>query len=204
MALPSPKSSNADPYEIEKPKAKTKALKKAFSDSAFLFKNIGKKVVYVNGRPVKASKVKTDGTDTLLELSSNEMGRELFLQFLHSEHSEENFLFWEEVTCFKLLPDEAIGRMEDDADRIYRKYVARDSPLEINIPGKVKDSLHSVFLCNASLTAKTFPAFEPISRDVFDPAQHEVFKTLREDSLVRFMKTPLYAKYKKRGNEWMY
>eukprot|EP01104_Vermistella_antarctica_P010415 TRINITY_DN2787_c1_g5_i2.p1 TRINITY_DN2787_c1_g5~~TRINITY_DN2787_c1_g5_i2.p1 ORF type:complete len:401 (+),score=59.22 TRINITY_DN2787_c1_g5_i2:207-1409(+) len=129
---------------------------------------------------------------TLINILRNPVGRDSFRSFLVSEHSEENFMFWEEVEQFKHIPEREIDKLEDEADRIYHKFLAPDAEYEVNIPGKVKDAVRKVFIFDMS----SFASFEPISKSIFTQAQSSVFRTLRQDSLTRYMSSDLYEKYK--------
>jgi len=143
-------------------------------------------------------------------------GREAFKTFLKTEFSEENFLFWEEVEAFQKLPDEDSEAIEAEAERIFNKYISKESQSEINIPANIKSGLQKKFL---EVSWEDFGT-SGINKEVFNTAQvsttpntccqlvcfdvsathhniqSSILKTLKADSLPRFLQSDIYKTYK--------
>jgi regulator of G-protein signaling len=58
-------------------------------------------------------------------------GRKYFREFLRSEYSEENMLFW--LACEELAHETNCDLIEDKARRIYQDYISILSPKEVSI-----------------------------------------------------------------------
>jgi regulator of G-protein signaling len=56
-------------------------------------------------------------------------GRHYFRDFLRSEYSEENFLFW--MSCESLKNEQNPDRIEEKARSIYEDYISILSPKEV-------------------------------------------------------------------------
>jgi len=56
-------------------------------------------------------------------------GRRHFREFLRSEFSEENLLFW--LACEELKKEDDTQRVEDKARLIYEDYISIISPTEV-------------------------------------------------------------------------
>ena len=57
-------------------------------------------------------------------------GRRYFREFLRSEFSEENLLFW--LACEDLKKENDLQRVEDKARLIYEDYISIISPTEVS------------------------------------------------------------------------
>eukprot|EP01102_Stenamoeba_stenopodia_P019618 TRINITY_DN7457_c0_g1_i1.p1 TRINITY_DN7457_c0_g1~~TRINITY_DN7457_c0_g1_i1.p1 ORF type:complete len:441 (-),score=151.04 TRINITY_DN7457_c0_g1_i1:228-1550(-) len=119
-------------------------------------------------------------------------GREALRAFLKTEFSEENFLFYEEVENFQKLPDSDSEAIEAEAERIFNKYISKESQLEINIPANIKTALQKKFL---EVSWEDFGT-SGINKEVFNTAQSSILKTLKADSLPRFIGSDIYKTYK--------
>ncbi|KAL6063499.1 Regulator of G-protein signaling 14 [Balamuthia mandrillaris] len=94
-----------------------------------------------------------------LSVLEHKQGFKVFLEFLKSELSAENLLFWDAVRKLNELerldeqtliedwgPDvNRQGLIQEKARTIYAKYVARGAPREVNIPSHIQSKLISLF-----------------------------------------------------------
>lgn len=119
-------------------------------------------------------------------------GREAFRAFLQTEFSEENFLFWEEVEAFRKLNPDEVDKVEEESERIFNKYIAKEAQLEINIPANIRTDLQKRFL---NVSWQDFGTGN-IDTNVFNTAQASIMKTLKSDSLPRFIASEIYKTYK--------
>ena len=172
------------------------------------------------------SRILKDSKGTLSSMNlSSFTGRESFKSFLMAEHSEENFLFWEDVERFRNI--ETDGRstapypcsptldakvIEKEASRIFQKYFSSDAELEINVPAKLRKKVQSTFATfyqasiyqpieQVSNAAIMFPRSSVavclfLLKDIFDEVQAKVLKVLEEDSLKRYLQSDAYKTYK--------
>lgn len=62
-------------------------------------------------------------------LMRNPAGRNLFRQFLRTEYSEDNMLFW--LACEDLRQEHSSLAVQEKAHRIYENYVSILSPKEV-------------------------------------------------------------------------
>lgn len=58
-------------------------------------------------------------------------GRKVFREFLRSEYSEENMLFW--LACEELKQEQSSEGVEEKARLIYEDYISILSPKEVNV-----------------------------------------------------------------------
>ena len=61
-------------------------------------------------------------------------GRKVFREFLRSEYSEENMLFW--LACEELKQEQGSEMVEEKARLIYEDYISILSPKEVGIVNK--------------------------------------------------------------------
>lgn len=66
------------------------------------------------------------------KLMKNPAGRNVFREFLRTEYSEENMLFW--LACEELKKDNSKHNIEEKARLIYEDYVSILSPKEVTTP----------------------------------------------------------------------
>ena len=81
---------------------------------------------------IRISKIKTYFNLAVLNkiyLSSISAGRKIFREFLRSEYSEENMLFW--LACEELKKEENPEVVEEKARLIYEDYISILSPKEV-------------------------------------------------------------------------
>ncbi|KAI1894926.1 hypothetical protein AGOR_G00120790 [Albula goreensis] len=110
---------------------------------------------------------------TLLESVS---GRRVFMEFLRSEHSDENMLFW--LACQELQTQTHHSAIAETAKQIYLDYISILSPKEVSIDASVREAI------NRSMAAPT--------AHMFDEAQAQIHALMHRDSYPRFLSSPLY------------
>uniref|UniRef100_A0A4W5NN04 Regulator of G-protein signaling 1 n=1 Tax=Hucho hucho TaxID=62062 RepID=A0A4W5NN04_9TELE len=99
-----------------------------------------------------------------------------FREFLKSEYSEENILFWlacEEYKNIKSLPE-----MISSANRIYSEFVECEAPRQINIDCGTRENI-TKNISQPSLTS-------------FDTAQKLIYSLMARDCYPRFLKSDIY------------
>ncbi|XP_076831769.1 regulator of G-protein signaling 17 isoform X2 [Brachyhypopomus gauderio] len=103
-------------------------------------------------------------------------GRDIFREFLRSEYSEENLLFW--IACEELKKETNPSAVEEKARIIYEDYVSILSPKEVSLDSRVRESI------NRSLT-------EP-SCLMYEEAQLQIYTLMHRDSFPRFLNSSVY------------
>ncbi|KAB0358940.1 hypothetical protein FD754_003096, partial [Muntiacus muntjak] len=103
-------------------------------------------------------------------------GRNAFREFLRTEFSEENMLFW--MACEELKKEVNKAMIEEKARVIYEDYISILSPKEVSLDSRVREAI------NRSMA-------EP-SRNIFDDAQLQIYTLMHRDSYPRFMNSALY------------
>ncbi|XP_075406794.1 regulator of G-protein signaling 20 [Tenrec ecaudatus] len=103
-------------------------------------------------------------------------GRNTFREFLRTEFSEENMLFW--MACEELKTEANKTMIEEKARIIYDDYISILSPKEVSLDSGVREVINKNML-------------EP-SQDIFDDAQLQIYTLMHRDSYPRFMTSALY------------
>ncbi|XP_029621005.1 regulator of G-protein signaling 17 isoform X1 [Salmo trutta] len=103
-------------------------------------------------------------------------GREIFREFLRSEYSEENLLFW--LACEELKKETDLTAIDEKARIIYEDYVSILSPKEVSLDSRVREGI------NLSLT-------EP-SNVMYEEAQLQIYTLMHRDSYPRFLNSSVY------------
>ncbi|KAJ1075923.1 hypothetical protein K5549_003277 [Capra hircus] len=103
-------------------------------------------------------------------------GRNAFREFLRTEFSEENMLFW--MACEELKKEANKAMIEEKARVIYEDYISILSPKEVSLDSRVRETI------NRSMA-------EP-SRNIFDDAQLQIYTLMHRDSYPRFTNSALY------------
>ncbi|XP_053414796.1 regulator of G-protein signaling 20 isoform X1 [Nycticebus coucang] len=103
-------------------------------------------------------------------------GRNAFREFLRTEFSEENMLFW--MACEELKKEANKNMIEEKARIIYDNYISTLSPKEVSLDSRVREVIDR----NMG---------EP-SQHVFDDAQLQIYTLMHRDSYPRFMNSALY------------
>uniref|UniRef100_A0A3B3YEA0 RGS domain-containing protein n=1 Tax=Poecilia mexicana TaxID=48701 RepID=A0A3B3YEA0_9TELE len=103
-------------------------------------------------------------------------GREIFRDFLRSEYSEDNLLFW--LACEELKKETNPSAVDEKARIIYEDYVSILSPKEVSLDSRVREGI------NQSLT-------EP-SNTMYEEAQLQIYTLMHRDSFPRFLNSSVY------------
>lgn len=96
-------------------------------------------------------------------------GRKVFRDFLRSEFSEENILFW--LACEDLKKEINAEAIEEKARLIYEDYISILSPREVSLDARVRE------VVNRNMV-------EPTSH-TFDEAQIQIYTLMLRDSYPR-------------------
>uniref|UniRef100_A0A3B4EGC9 Regulator of G-protein signaling 1 n=1 Tax=Pygocentrus nattereri TaxID=42514 RepID=A0A3B4EGC9_PYGNA len=107
-------------------------------------------------------------TDSVLHLA--------FQEFLRSEYSEENILFWLACEDYKKIKN--TSEMIITANRIYSEFVQVEAPRQINIDCGTRANI-------------TKNISEP-NLNSFDTAQKLIFSLMARDCYPRFLKSEIY------------
>ncbi|CAK7289757.1 Regulator of G-protein signaling 20 [Vulpes lagopus] len=103
-------------------------------------------------------------------------GRNAFREFLRTEFSEENMLFW--MACEELKKEANKTIIEEKARTIYEDYISILSPKEVSLDSRVREVINRNMV-------------EP-SQHIFDDAQLQIYTLMHRDSYPRFMNSALY------------
>nr|XP_023690259.1 regulator of G-protein signaling 14-like [Paramormyrops kingsleyae] len=114
------------------------------------------------------------GFERLLE---DPTGIEYFTEFLMSEVSAENILFWQACEKFQKIPASQKGELKHEARSIYDEYLSNNAFHAINIDD------------TARIDDKDLENPKP---DMFQKAQQQIFKLMKFDSYTRFVRSPMY------------
>lgn len=103
-------------------------------------------------------------------------GRQVFREFLKSEYSEENMLFWLAIEEYRQIEDVKVR--EERARIIYEDYISILSPKEVSLDSRVREVI------NCQMPNPT--------RCIFDEAQVQIFTLMQRDSFPRFLNSQVY------------
>ncbi|XP_019585386.1 regulator of G-protein signaling 20 isoform X1 [Rhinolophus sinicus] len=103
-------------------------------------------------------------------------GRNAFREFLRTEFSEENMLFW--MACEELKKEANKNIIEEKARIIYEEYISILSPKEVSLDSRVREVINRNMV-------------EP-SQHTFDDAQLQIYTLMHRDSYPRFMNSTVY------------
>ncbi|XP_041358521.1 regulator of G-protein signaling 17-like isoform X2 [Gigantopelta aegis] len=105
-------------------------------------------------------------------------GRKVFREFLRSEYSEENMLFW--LACEDLKKEENPELIEEKARLIYEDYISILSPKEVSLDSRVREVI------NRNMVDPT--------PHTFDEAQLQIYTLMHRDSYPRFLNSQIYKR----------
>ncbi|XP_794623.4 regulator of G-protein signaling 20 isoform X1 [Strongylocentrotus purpuratus] len=111
--------------------------------------------------------------DTLM---SSGKGRRKFREFLRSEYSEENLLFW--LACEELHKETNSASVEEKARLIYEDYISILSPKEVSLDSSTRE------IVNNNMVDPTIHAF--------DEAQKQIYILMLRDSFPRFLNSKMF------------
>ncbi|XP_041112501.1 regulator of G-protein signaling 19 isoform X2 [Polyodon spathula] len=110
------------------------------------------------------------------KLMKNPAGRNVFREFLRTEYSEENMLFW--LACEDLKKEVNKSVTEEKARMIYEDYISILSPKEVSLDSRVREVINKKMQDPTSHT--------------FDDAQLQIYTLMHRDSYPRFLNSTLY------------
>ncbi|KAK5906855.1 hypothetical protein CesoFtcFv8_004761 [Champsocephalus esox] len=114
-----------------------------------------------------------ESLDQLLECKTGQL---VFEDFLRTEYSEENLLFW--LACEDYRKTTSQTEITTAAKRIYTEFVQVDAPRQINIDCVMRESIRE----NLS---QPWP-------NCFDRAQRLIYGLMENDCYPRFLKSEMY------------
>ncbi|KAM9450677.1 regulator of G-protein signaling 14 isoform 1-T1 [Clarias gariepinus] len=112
-------------------------------------------------------------------LLEDPLGVHYFTEFLKSEVSVENILFWLACENFRKIPPNNTEKLTKEATSIYNIYLSKSACNPINIDDKVR------------VEEKDIQQPHP---EIFQKAQTQIFKLMKFDSYTRFVRSQLYQK----------
>ncbi|XP_053096189.1 regulator of G-protein signaling 14 isoform X1 [Pangasianodon hypophthalmus] len=110
-------------------------------------------------------------------LLEDPLGVHYFTEFLKSEVSVENILFWLDCENFRKIPADNTEKLSREALSIYNRYLSKCACSPINIDDKVR------------VDEKDIQQPHP---EIFQKAQQQIFKLMKFDSYTRFVRSQLY------------
>ncbi|XP_078507783.1 regulator of G-protein signaling 19 isoform X1 [Lissotriton helveticus] len=110
------------------------------------------------------------------KLMKNPAGRNVFREFLRTEYSEENMLFW--LACEDLKTECNKHNIDEKARVIYEDYISILSPKEVSLDSRVREVINKKMQ-------------EP-SLHTFDDAQLQIYTLMHRDSYPRFLNSAIY------------
>ncbi|XP_023933587.1 regulator of G-protein signaling 20 isoform X2 [Lingula anatina] len=105
-------------------------------------------------------------------------GRRVFREFLRSEYSEENMLFY--LACEDLKKESNPELIEEKARLIYEDYISILSPKEVSLDARVRE------IVNRNMVDPT--------PNTFDEAQLQIYTLMHRDSYPRFLSSQIYKR----------
>ncbi|XP_055785069.1 regulator of G-protein signaling 20-like [Salvelinus fontinalis] len=111
------------------------------------------------------------------KLMKSSAGRGCFRQFLRTEFSEENMMFW--LACEELKKETNKTVVEEKVRQIYKDFISILSPKEVSLDSRVRDVINKNML-------------EPTSH-TFEDAQQQIYTLMQRDSYPRYMNSTAYA-----------
>ncbi|XP_006639679.2 regulator of G-protein signaling 19 isoform X2 [Lepisosteus oculatus] len=118
------------------------------------------------------------------KLMKNPAGRNVFREFLRTEYSEENMLFW--LACEDLKKEINKSVIEEKARMIYEDYISILSPKEVSLDSRVREVINRKMQ-------------EPTSQ-TFEDAQLQIYTLMHRDSYPRFLNSPIYKSLLQSGS----
>ncbi|KAJ8033234.1 Regulator of G-protein signaling 20 [Holothuria leucospilota] len=103
-------------------------------------------------------------------------GRKKFREFLRSEYSEENLMFW--LACEDLQKESNSACVEEKARLIYEDFISILSPKEVSLDSKVREAV------NLNMTTPDI--------HTFDEAQQQIYILMHRDSFPRFVNSKMF------------
>ncbi|KAL3861373.1 hypothetical protein ACJMK2_007409 [Sinanodonta woodiana] len=100
----------------------------------------------------------------------------LFTEFLKKEFSEENIIFWTTVEKYKEITNQEKRNVQ--AKEIFNKHLSVQASEPVNIDSVARQQADS--------------QLDIPTPQIFDVAQHQIYRLMKQDSYTRFLKSNLY------------
>lgn len=110
------------------------------------------------------------------KLMKTAAGRNQFREFLRTEYSEENLLFW--LACEELKNEQNKKVIEEKARIIYEDYISILSPKEVSLDSRVREAINRNLL-------------DP-NPHMYEDAQLQIYTLMHRDSFPRFLNSQIY------------
>ncbi|XP_034446287.1 regulator of G-protein signaling 19 isoform X1 [Hippoglossus hippoglossus] len=110
------------------------------------------------------------------KLMRNPAGRNVFREFLRTEYSEENMLFW--LACEDLKQEVNKSSIEEKARSIYEDYISILSPKEVSLDARVREVINR--------------KMQDPTPHTFEDAQLQIYTLMHRDSYPRFLASNIY------------
>ncbi|XP_030625416.1 regulator of G-protein signaling 19 isoform X2 [Chanos chanos] len=110
------------------------------------------------------------------KLMKNPAGRNVFREFLRTEYSEENMLFW--LACEDLKKEINKSTIEEKARLIYEDYISILSPKEVSLDSRVREVINR--------------KMQDPTPHIFEDAQLQIYTLMHRDSYPRFLNSSIY------------
>ncbi|XP_076131727.1 LOW QUALITY PROTEIN: regulator of G-protein signaling 19 [Alosa pseudoharengus] len=114
------------------------------------------------------------------KLMKNPAGRNVFREFLRTEYSEDNMLFW--LACEELKKELNKSIVEEKARMIYEDYISILSPKEVSLDARVREGI------NKKMQEPTQHTFEDAQLQIYTL----MHRLLSPDSYPRFLNSSIY------------
>uniref|UniRef100_A0A183BKB9 RGS domain-containing protein n=1 Tax=Globodera pallida TaxID=36090 RepID=A0A183BKB9_GLOPA len=111
-------------------------------------------------------------------LMKNKNGQKYFAEFLKSEYSDENILFWQ--ACEELKRERNTEKIEEKARIIYEDFISILSPKEVSLDSRVREIINQNMVHPSAHT--------------FDEAQNQIYTLMQRDSYPRFISSMPYKR----------
>ncbi|XP_068135659.1 regulator of G-protein signaling 17 isoform X1 [Hyperolius riggenbachi] len=106
-------------------------------------------------------------------------GRNLFREFLRTEYSEENLLFW--LACEDLKNEQNKKLIGEKARTIYEDYISILSPKEVSLDSRVREVINRNLL-------------DP-NPHMYEDAQLQIYTLMHRDSFPRFLNSQVFKTF---------
>uniref|UniRef100_A0A8C4Z321 RGS domain-containing protein n=1 Tax=Gadus morhua TaxID=8049 RepID=A0A8C4Z321_GADMO len=110
-------------------------------------------------------------------LMKSAAGRGCFRQFLRTEFSEENMMFW--LACEELKKETNKTVVEEKVRQVYEDFISILSPKEVSLDSRVREVINRNMLDPTSHT--------------FEDAQKQIYTLMQRDSYPRYMNSSAYT-----------
>ncbi|XP_019747073.1 regulator of G-protein signaling 19 isoform X3 [Hippocampus comes] len=110
------------------------------------------------------------------KLMRNPAGRNVFREFLRTEYSEENMLFW--LACEDLKQEKNKKSIEEKSRSIYEDYISILSPKEVSLDARVREVINK--------------KMQDPTPHTFEDAQLQIYTLMHRDSYPRFLSSSIY------------